>query len=356
MKIGRTTVFVTSLGLALVAHLAPLVEIARAAEPVRLTLHTRDAVSRDARGPDAGWPSVATSARRAFVSALGSGDGMIDVAIVGSGGAEGVVAGRSRTLKQRVAQGDGDIAELDLLDLVRESSIYAVAELPFLAFGFDEGDRLGDVARPAIEARLAEDGLKLLYVVQGLPRVVASSRAPTTVGDLKGASWAGANASFAAGASSGAAMARAAELAGANWRGSGSAAGDGSLIWWGTLEEILAEEKLAAASVASPARAIVDLRHGRSLQVVVMRQEAFDAMIEAAKSRIAEAAATAELAGRAAARDRHAALLRLVAERGGTAAPPDPRFVMELRALGRQLAREWAIGAGADGFALLARF
>ena len=68
----------------------------------------------------------------------------------------------------------------------RGASIYAIDTVPFLATSYAESARLWKASRAAVEARLAKNGLKLLYAVPWPPQGIYSKTALTSIADLKG--------------------------------------------------------------------------------------------------------------------------------------------------------------------------
>ena len=68
-----------------------------------------------------------------------------------------------------------------------EDPIYGLDVVPFLATSFDQAKKLWDVQRPAVEKKLASQGLMLLAVLP--PQGIFAKKDINTIEDLKGVKW-----------------------------------------------------------------------------------------------------------------------------------------------------------------------
>jgi TRAP-type C4-dicarboxylate transport system substrate-binding protein len=68
-------------------------------------------------------------------------------------------------IKDAVRQGLVPIGEILLSRLANEDPIFGVDSIPFLAASYDEAERLWEASRPAVEEKLAAEGLTVLYAV-----------------------------------------------------------------------------------------------------------------------------------------------------------------------------------------------
>ena len=89
-------------------------------------------------------------------------------------------------IKRAVRQGTAPIGEVIISLATNESPIYAVDSLPFVATSYEAAKKLYAAHRPALEKRLAEEGLMLLFSVPWPPQGLYSKREIKTVDDLKG--------------------------------------------------------------------------------------------------------------------------------------------------------------------------
>ncbi|MGE0011782.1 MAG: TRAP transporter substrate-binding protein [Azoarcus sp.] len=93
---------------------------------------------------------------------------------------------KSNEIKRAVQGGQAQIGEVLLSSLANEDQLYALDTVPFLATSYAESHKLWKVSRDAVEARLAKNGLKLLYSVPWPPQGIYSKTALTSMADLKG--------------------------------------------------------------------------------------------------------------------------------------------------------------------------
>tara|TARA_R110001583_G_scaffold17679_2_gene71311 strand:- start:96935 stop:97909 length:975 start_codon:yes stop_codon:yes gene_type:complete len=89
-------------------------------------------------------------------------------------------------IKRSVQRGLVPIGEVLISLLANEDPIYTVDAIPFLATSYDDARKLWDVSREAIEAKLAKDGLKVLYAVPWPAQGLYTAKEVNSVEDLKG--------------------------------------------------------------------------------------------------------------------------------------------------------------------------
>ena len=68
----------------------------------------------------------------------------------------------------------------------KESPIYALDSVPFLATGYGPARKLYAVQRPFLEKRLAAEGLTMLYSVPWPPQGIYAKREIRSIEDLEG--------------------------------------------------------------------------------------------------------------------------------------------------------------------------
>lgn len=350
----------------------------------------------------AGEAAGSTGARSAVHVALDAGEAEVL-------GALAVAAGRSVVFVARHGQADAvrtdlfagriGAAVLPASALLRQSGLFGASAVPFLAGTASEAAALDRVVAPLYAARLAENGLAQLALLAMRPvalrceatptaatavrrRIVAESPAGVRLAELTGAD-----------ASPGAPEVAAAAGVDSRSRGSGgNRTGTASAV---VRFEALAPSQMqaAGASVAWWPRAIVVAREDMLARIAPDDRAALTAAMAAAAARIGAAwAGRAEPPGSSGAgdeagrgqsagaavnpRDGGAAAASVNPRDGGAAAaaasadiavPPAARhgaaagvpcrdFERDLRQAARLMVREWAVGAGADGFAVLKEF
>lgn len=89
-------------------------------------------------------------------------------------------------IKRGVRQGTAQIGEVLISLHANESPVYGLDSVPFLATSYDGARKLYEAQRPALEKRLAEEGLVLLFSVPWPPQGVYAKKLISSVDDLKG--------------------------------------------------------------------------------------------------------------------------------------------------------------------------
>tara|TARA_R110001583_G_scaffold93489_1_gene236398 strand:+ start:709 stop:1674 length:966 start_codon:yes stop_codon:yes gene_type:complete len=79
------------------------------------------------------------------------------------------------------------IGEVFIGIMGNDDPIYKLDNIPFLATDFDQAKKLYDISKSALEAKLDEDGLMLLYSVPWPPQGIYSQEPVNKIEDFKGA-------------------------------------------------------------------------------------------------------------------------------------------------------------------------
>lgn len=96
---------------------------------------------------------------------------------------------KANEIKRAVQGGQADIGEIIISGYSNEDPMYAIDSIPFLATGYTEAQKLWTVSKAATEARLAKQGLKVLYAVPWPPQGIFSAKPIQSAADLKGVKW-----------------------------------------------------------------------------------------------------------------------------------------------------------------------
>lgn len=89
-------------------------------------------------------------------------------------------------IKRSVRQGQAQMGEVLISLHANESPVYGLDSVPFLASSYEDARKLYAAQRPALEKRLAEEGLVLLYSVAWPPQGIYAKKEIKSVDDLKG--------------------------------------------------------------------------------------------------------------------------------------------------------------------------
>src|SRR3954447_15498112 len=92
-------------------------------------------------------------------------------------------------IKRAVATGQAQMGEVLLSIHENEDPVYGIDVVPFLATSFPESMKLYKASRPAIEKKLAAQGLMLLFAVPWAPQGIYAKKDLNTIEDMKGLKW-----------------------------------------------------------------------------------------------------------------------------------------------------------------------
>src|SRR6185503_5515072 len=92
-------------------------------------------------------------------------------------------------IKRAVQTGQAQMGELLLSIHENEDSLYGIDVVPFLAVSFPDAMKLYKASRPAIEKKLAAQGIMLLMAVPWAPQGIYVKKDLNTIDDMKGLKW-----------------------------------------------------------------------------------------------------------------------------------------------------------------------
>ena len=92
-------------------------------------------------------------------------------------------------IKRAVATGQAQIGEVLLSIHENEDPIFGIDVVPFLATSFPAAKKLYQVSKPAVEKKLASQGLMLLFTVPWAPQGIYAKKELQSVDDMKGLKW-----------------------------------------------------------------------------------------------------------------------------------------------------------------------
>lgn len=249
-------------------------------------------------------------------------------------------------IKRAVATGQVQAGEVLLSIHENEDPIFGIDVVPFLATSYDASKKLWDASRPAVEKKLAAQGIKVLYAVPWPPQGLFSKNAVAKVDDLKGAKWRAYNAGTsrigeAVGAQS--VTVQQAELAQALATGvvnaliTSSATGNDVKIW----------ESIPY---------FYDIQAWLPKNVVFVNQAAFDALDKPTQEAVLKAAAAAEARGWKLSEEKTKAYMDILAAKGMKVAPPAPELKAGFEKIGGTLTEAWLAKAGPAGQEIIATY
>ena len=92
-------------------------------------------------------------------------------------------------IKSAVRIGQAQVGEILISVHENEDPLFGIDVVPFLAASYDEARKLWLASKPAIERRLASQGLMVLFAVPWPPQGIYAKKEINTVADMQGLSW-----------------------------------------------------------------------------------------------------------------------------------------------------------------------
>ena len=246
-------------------------------------------------------------------------------------------------IKRAVATGQAQMGEVLISILENEDPIYGIDVVPFLATSFPEEMKLWKASRPAIEKKLAAQGIMVLFGVPWGPQGIYAKKEINSIEDMKGLKWRAYNVGTArigemVGAQ--AVTVQAAELPQALATGvvnafmSSGATGYDSKVW-----ETLTH--------------FYDTRAWIPKNVTFMNKAAFDSLDKPAQEAVLKAAKVAEERGWKMWENKTEWYHEEIAKKGMKVLKPSPALEEGFKKIGEQLTADWLKKAGAEGQAVV---
>jgi TRAP-type C4-dicarboxylate transport system substrate-binding protein len=224
-----------------------------------------------------------------------------------------------------------------------EDPIYGIDIVPFLATSYAQSRKLWTASRPALEKRLAAQGMMVLMGVPWGPQGIYAKKDLNTIEDMRGLKWRSYNVGTA----------RIAELVGAQ----------SVTIQAAELPQALAtgvvNAFMTSSSTGYDSKAWESMDHFYDTQawipknITIMNKAAFDALDKPTQEAILKAAAVAEERGWKLAEEKNGWFLDQLRDNKMKILPPSDALRAGLLKVGEQLTADWIKKAGADGQAVI---
>jgi TRAP-type transport system periplasmic protein len=246
-------------------------------------------------------------------------------------------------IKRAVQGGQAQAGEVLLANFQNEWQIYGVDGLPFLADSYDAAWKLYKAEKPALEKKLGEQGMMLLYTVPWPPQGIYVNKPISAAADLKGVKWRAYSP----------ATARIAELVGAQ----------PVTVQAAELSQAMAtgvvESYMSSGSTGYDNKTYEHIKYWYDTQAwlpknaVIMNKAAFDALDKPTQAAVLKAAADAETRGWALSKQKNGEYIDLLKKNGMTILPPSPQLASDMKKVGDVLLKEWLEKAGPEGQAIV---
>jgi TRAP-type transport system periplasmic protein len=246
-------------------------------------------------------------------------------------------------IKRAVQGNQAQIGEILLTAYSNEWPVYGIDGLPFLADSYAEALKLYKAQKPALEKKLGEQGIMLLYTVPWPPQGIYVNKPINSAADLKGVKWRAYSP----------ATARIAELVGAQ----------PVTVQAAELSQALAtgvvESYMSSGSTGYDSKTYEHIKYWYDTQAwlpknaVLVNKAAFDALDKPTQAAVLKAGADAETRGWAISQQKNGEYIELLKKNGMTILPPSPQLKADMKKVGDVMLKEWLDKAGPEGQAVV---
>ena len=246
-------------------------------------------------------------------------------------------------IKRAVQGNQAQAGEFLMANFQNEWPLWGIDGVPFLATSFADAKRLYDASKPAIEKKLNEQGMTLLYAVPWPPQGLYSRNPVKSQADLKGIKWRAYSP----------ATARIAELVGAQ----------PVTIQQAELSQAMAtgvlDSYMSSGSTGYDTKTYEHLKYFYDMQAwlpknaVVANKKALEALDKPTQDALRKAAAEAETRGWASSEKKTGEYLDLLKKNGMTVEPPSAQLKTDMQKVGEVMLKEWLDKAGPEGKAVV---
>jgi TRAP-type C4-dicarboxylate transport system substrate-binding protein len=250
---------------------------------------------------------------------------------------------KANEIKRAVQGGQAQIGEILLTAYSNEWPIYGIDGVPFLADSYAEAMKLYKASKPALEKKLGEQGIMLLYTVPWPPQGIYVNKPINSAADLKGVKWRAYSP----------ATARIAELVGAQ----------PVTVQAAELSQAMAtgvvESYMSSGSTGYDTKTYEHIKYWYDTQAwlpknaVLVNKAAFDALDKATQAAVLKAGADAETRGWAISQKKNGEYIELLKKNGMTILPTPPQLKADMKKVGDTMLKEWLEKAGPEGQAIV---
>ena len=249
-------------------------------------------------------------------------------------------------IKRAVQGGQAQAGEILLVNFQNEAQLFGADGLPFLADSYDSAMKLYKAQKPALDKKLAEQGMFLLYSVAWPPQGIYAKKPVNSAADLKGIKWRAYSP----------ATARIAELVGAQ-PVTVQASEFSQALATGVVESTMTSGATGVDSkLYEHLKYYYDTQAWLPKNAVIVNKQAFDALDKATQGAVLKAGAAAETRGWAASQGVNTKTLETLKANGMQVLPPSPQLKADMKKIGDTMVQEWLAKAGPEGQAVVDAF
>jgi TRAP-type C4-dicarboxylate transport system substrate-binding protein len=246
-------------------------------------------------------------------------------------------------IKRAVQGGQAQLGEILLVNYQNEWQMFGADGIPFLADSYDAAWKLYQAQKPALEKKLSEQGIQLLYTVAWPPQGIFVKKEIASAADLKGVKWRAYSP----------ATARIGELVGAQ----------PVTVQQAELSQAMAtgviESYMSSGSTGYDTKTYEHIKNWYDTQAwlpknaVLVNRAAFNALDKATQDAVMKAGADAETRGWAASKAENLRTVNLLKQNGMSIIPPSATLKADMKKVGDVMLKEWLEKAGPEGKALV---
>jgi TRAP-type C4-dicarboxylate transport system substrate-binding protein len=249
-------------------------------------------------------------------------------------------------IKRAVQGGQAQAGEILLVNYQNEWQLFGADGLPFLADSYDESAKLYKAQRPALEKKLGEQGINLLYAVAWPPQGIYSKKPLASAADLKGIKWRAYSP----------ATSRIAELVGAQ-PVTVQAAELSQAFATGVVEATMTSGASGVDSkLYENLKYYYDMQAWLPKNAVIVNKAAFDALDKTTQAVVIKAAADAEARGTAASKRVNIESIEKLKANGMAIVVPSAQLKTDMKKVGDTMVKEWLDKSGPEGKAVVDAF
>jgi TRAP-type C4-dicarboxylate transport system substrate-binding protein len=249
-------------------------------------------------------------------------------------------------IKRAVQGGQAQAGEVLLVNFQNEWQIFGTDGLPFLADSYDESVKLYKAQKPALEKKLGEQGINLLYAVAWPPQGIYSKKPLNSAADLKGIKWRAYSP----------ATSRIAELVGAQ-PVTVQAAELSQAFATGVVEATMTSGASGVDSkLYENLKYYYDTQAWLPKNAVIVNKAAFDALDKPTQAVVLKAAADAEARGLAASKRVNVESIEKLKANGMSIIVPSAQLKADMKKVGDTMLKEWLDKSGPEGKAVVDAF
>jgi len=246
-------------------------------------------------------------------------------------------------IKRAVQGGQAQMGEVLLANFQNEWQVFGIDGIPFLADSYAAAMNLYKAQKPALEKKLGEQGIMLLYAVAWPPQGIFVKKPINSAADLKGVKWRAYSP----------ATARIAELVGAQ----------PVTVQQAELSQAMAtgviESYMSSGSTGYDTKTYEYIKYWYDTKAwlpknaVLVNKAAFDALDKPTQAALLKAGAEAESRGWALSQAKNTEYIELLKKNGMSIVQPSPQLTADMKKVGDTMLKEWLEKAGPEGQAIV---